>query len=222
MTSSASADLADLARRARTASQVRRVLFAATPLLAHHYIAGSSALAVDWYAEAREEADPPDPYSATPFRVVDEDGLASSVGWATSDLYDLEHSGDPGASLAEATAAAVTLLEPVLAKAIMGGFWDTVTKNVVRDKSAVGYQRYARAGACKFCVMLADRGAVYRQETAYFAAHKGCTCTAGPSFDPHAAEPTEMQYVASRRHRTPQQRADLRAYLTEHYPDLPG
>lgn len=42
------------------------------------------------------------------------------------------------------------------------------------------YQRIASPTACKFCRMLAGRGAVYRLETAGFRAHGNCGCTAEP------------------------------------------
>lgn len=42
------------------------------------------------------------------------------------------------------------------------------------------YQRIASPTACKFCRMLAGRGAVYRLETVGFQAHGNCGCTAEP------------------------------------------
>ena len=73
---------------------------------------------------------------------------------------------------------------------IFDGFTDTAEENVRADEAAVGWRRNARTGACPFCLMLADRGAVYRKEsTANFSAHSAgprgggnCRCTVVPVF----------------------------------------
>jgi hypothetical protein len=71
------------------------------------------------------------------------------------------------------------------------------------------------SGGCKLCRMLADRGAVYRHDTARFAAHPNCHCGAEPVFGANDTGETAsvMQYVASKRNRTPAQQAELRDYL---------
>jgi hypothetical protein len=67
--------------------------------------------------------------------------------------------------------------------------------------------------------MLADRGAVYSDETARFAAHPACKCTAQPVFSSqdYGDEASVMQYMASKARRTPQQQATLRDYLNANY-----
>jgi hypothetical protein len=47
--------------------------------------------------------------------------------------------------------------------------------------------------------MLAGRGAVYRRDTADFAAHDHCRCGAAPSWDPSAPEVSVQQYEATER-----------------------
>jgi hypothetical protein len=111
-------------------------------------------------------------------------------------------------------------LTPIVQRDVAAGFWDTMTENVKEDPEAVGWQRVARDGACPFCRMLADKGAVYRKEsTATFAAHTSCHCVAAPKFagGELGPEADAMQYVASSKRRTPQQRAALREYLKKHY-----
>jgi hypothetical protein len=73
-------------------------------------------------------------------------------------------------------------------------------------------------------VMLADRGAVFSEATASFAAHTDCHCAARPEFanGEHGPEASVEQYLASTKNRTPAQRARLREYLNENYPDAPG
>ena len=62
--------------------------------------------------------------------------------------------------------------------------------------------------------MLAGRGAVFRQDTARFAAHEHCSCTAQPVFDGQGGqEATALQYMASKRRRSESDRQRLRDYL---------
>jgi hypothetical protein len=72
--------------------------------------------------------------------------------------------------------------------------------------------------------MLADRGAVYIDTTVRFAAHGHCQCTAQPVFssNDYGEEATVMQYMASRKRRTPAQQASLRQYLNTNYSDFHG
>ena len=72
--------------------------------------------------------------------------------------------------------------------------------------------------------MLAARGAVYLDNTARFAAHTHCKCTAQPVFSSsdYGDEANVMQYMASRKKRTPEQQAALREYLNSNYPEFPG
>lgn len=75
----------------------------------------------------------------------------------------------------------------------------TVRENVMRDTRAVGWNRIARADGCDFCVMLSQRGAVYKKSTADFASHDKCRCRAAPSWDPAAPEVDVRAYEASQR-----------------------
>lgn len=73
---------------------------------------------------------------------------------------------------------------------------------------------------CRFCQMLAARGAVYKSSTARFAAHPYCDCTAEPVFNNMAIGPeaSVLQYEASKKRRSPAAKARLKAYLDEFYP----
>lgn len=205
-------------------ADIRGALFAATPLIVSDYIDGSAALALDWFEEIREAARPPRSYTPRPFAVVDDDALMSSVATATTALHDLERdiSRMTDDLLQQATEEALKVLEPAVQRDVAAGFWDTMTENAAEDPDAVGWQRFARANACKFCLMLAGRGAVYTEATADFAAHTSCHCVVGPSYDTEAPRADVMQYLASSKRRTPQQQAALREYLNENFPDAPG
>lgn len=224
VTQAATADVQKVAAASHSPADIRAALFAATPLIVGDYGDGAAALALDWYEELRDAAKPTKGFTPSPFAVVHEEELASSVAWATQALYDLEQQRNTIADelVAEATRRSLQLLEPVIQKDVASGFRDTVVNNATRDPAAAGWQRFARADGCKFCLMLAGRGAVYTEATADFAAHTDCHCLAGPSYDPHAPKASAIQYVASRRKRTAKERADVRDYLNHHFPDAPG
>ena len=66
--------------------------------------------------------------------------------------------------------------------------------------------------------MLSDKGAVFRAETARFAAHSNCHCSAAPVFNGQDGEEANvMQYVASQKRRSEKDRARLREYLNANY-----
>lgn len=64
----------------------------------------------------------------------------------------------------------------------LNGGRETITLTVQADKRSVGYQRVTSGNACNFCADLADRGAVYGEDSADFQAHDGCSCSAEPVF----------------------------------------
>lgn len=76
---------------------------------------------------------------------------------------------------------------------------NTVAGSIKADPQGVGWQRIPNSGACKFCLMLADRGGVYKKGTARFSAHAGCMCSARPSWDQNAREVSVNAYIASER-----------------------
>ncbi len=231
----ASAELASVVAEADpTPTALRAAIFSVAPLIVDGYIDGTGALALDWYEELREEAAPPRRFAPRIVAEVNDRILSASLAEATRPLYELTVSDErfDDLGLTEATSAALKSAQLVVEDFTTDGFRQTVTGNTLVDPDAVGWRRFARPGACSFCLMLADRGAVYRKETANFAAHgavmangrKGgnCRCVAGPAFDPKAPTASAIQYLATRQTRTPAQRATLRAYLAKNYPDARG
>jgi hypothetical protein len=194
-----------------SATARRAVLLDVVPDVIRYYADGSSALAADYYDDERERAAPPKLYVAEPVVVDREVKIRRAVAWASEPLFD-------GAE--EVTAGR---LAQVVQLESARPFRDTIVENRKRDPSAVGWRRVA-SGGCKFCRMLADRGAVYTDATALFASHENCKCTAQPVFSTNdfGEEADAMQYLASRRRRSPEQQAALRDYLNTNYPDFPG
>ena len=184
--------------------RTRERLLTVAPGLVEAYSDGTAALAVDHYTDMREQANPDRPYTAEPVVKLREEKILTGVAWATGPLYLAE----PDREMAAERLAQVIQLETARP------FRDTITTNRRRDPAAAGWRRVT-SGGCKFCRMLADRGAVYRESTARFASHPHCNCSAVPVFDgDDGPEASVMQYVASRRKRTPAQQQALRDYLT--------
>jgi hypothetical protein len=213
VTLSAVAEAVALPRRFTGAPEVRRAaLLDAVPGLIAYYSDGSSALAADFYEEERELAAVSSRFRVRP--VVEERTAEqrAAVAWATAPLFDesLEVS-------VEQRLAGVVQIETARP------FRSTITENARLDPDAAGWRRIANPGACKFCLMLADRGAVYKRPTVQFASHENCFCSAQPVWSTDdTVEANNFQYMASIRQRTPAQRAKLRDYLNANFPDSPG
>jgi hypothetical protein len=187
---------------------VRADLLEGVPEVVAYFSEGSAALAADFYDDEREAAGARGLYLAEPVIVDRAEKIRNAVAWAAAPL--LEPSGDatPQQRLAE-----------IVQYETARPYRDTITANRQRDPEAVGWRRLA-SGGCKFCQMLAGRGAVYRQDTARFASHTNCHCTAQPVFKSNdtGEEADVLQYVASKRNRTASERRQLREYLN----DAPG
>jgi hypothetical protein len=199
---------------------IRSALFVAAPLIVTEYASGSAALALDWFEDLREAASPPTIFRPSPVRLVTDDNIGELVALATQSLFDVEKGirDDIETALAES----LSEIESRIQKRVASAFRDAITQNTAADPSAVGWRRYARPGACRFCLMLAGKGEVYTESTANFAAHGDCHCVAGQSYDPSAPRASAMQYVASKKRRSAKERAAVRAYLNENYPDARG
>ncbi|MGK3957887.1 hypothetical protein ACLKOZ_17045 [Arthrobacter sp. R4] len=195
-----------LGRLSGSPEQQRAALLDIAPSVIGHYSDGSSALAADFYDDERERAAPPKLYIAEPVVLDRTEKIRRAVAWASDPLFV----GEP-----EKTAGR---LAEVVNLETARPYRDTILTNRRRDPSAAGWRRVTNGG-CKLCRMLADRGAVYIDTTARFAAHASCKCTAQPVFssDDYGDEANVMQYMASKARRSPQQQATLREYLNANY-----
>src|SRR5690242_13312191 len=185
----------------------RADLLDAVPQIIGYFADGSSALAADFYDDERERASARGRFLAEPVVLDRGEKIGRAVAWASQPLFDGD--GDPAARLAE-----VVQIETARP------YRDTITTNRQRDPQSVGWRRVS-AGGCSFCRMLSSRGAVYRAESARFASHMNCHCTAQPVFkgnDP-GDEADVVQYVASRRRPSARDRERVRAYLAENFGD---
>lgn len=199
-----------MVRRTSGSWESRRLqLLDTVPGVAAFYSEASTALAVDLYADSRAAAGVSSRFAVEQVVLDRTVKIRRGVAWASEPLAV----GDDPTTVAR--------LAIIAQKEMHESYRDTIITNQRRDPSSVGWQRIARAGACGMCRMLADRGAVYRQSTATFAAHNDCRCTAAPIFRGGEVGPEAdaMQYMVSRRSKTPAQRARIREYLKANYPD---
>lgn len=182
---------------------------AVVPDVVWTYQDAAAGLAADTYDVWRDQERVPGRFLAAPAAVAVEDQIAASVRNAVGPLW----TADPDAD------AARSLLAGMTTRLVARGASDTVVEATRRDERAVGWSRVARAGACRFCRMLAGRGGVYRSErSARFAAHDRCHCVATPSWDADAPDMPVVAYVASQRKQTAADKARVRAFLDANYP----
>jgi len=194
------ADLAEIARQSDDAlarvwrgldltkvADVREALVDLAMALGSGYGEASALATAEYFDDLRVAAGVDSTFVATLVNNLDEAAIRSDMGWAVDPLTR----EDPSTALAKAGTVIGALLRDASN--------DTVRTNVQRDITSVGWYRIARANGCDFCVMLSQRGAVYREKTADFAAHGNCHCTAKPSWDPDAPEVDVRAYEASQR-----------------------
>ncbi|MGW9268335.1 VG15 protein [Microbacterium sp. NPDC055599] len=196
-------------RRSSGRWESRRVqLLDTVPDVLGFYSEGSAALAADFYDDARVGV--AGRFSAAPVVLDRTVKIRRGVVWASEPLS------------ADDDELAAARFAQLMRSEMARPYRDTVLSNRRRDPQAVGWMRITRgAKSCKFCRMLADRGAVYREATVRFAAHDDCMCTAAPVFRGGEVGPeaSSVQYMASKRRRSPRERVFLRDYLEGNYPD---
>lgn len=188
---------------------VRGALLEAIPAEIAYFSNGSAALAADTYEEERELAKVRSTFTAEAVVLDRTVKVRRAVAWAAEPLFLLR----PDRLLTASRLAELVQVEVARPNR------DTTLANRRRDPASSGWRRIARPGACSFCRMLADRGGVYREKTAYFASHENCHCVAQPVFSTDdTIEVGAIQYIASKRNKTPEQRARVKSYLENFYP----
>lgn len=185
----------------------RDALLRFLPTLTDAYGDVAASVAADWYDDLREAAGVRSGYSVALAENTPHAAVRQRTRFGATHLF----TDTPDQTLAFLTSA--------VSKYVLAPGWDTIQENSIRDPAASGWHREVRAGACKFCRMLAGRGAVYKKATAHFAAHDNCNCVALPSWDKNAPEVSTDQYVASERTskmkpaRREQHRERIQSYL---------
>ncbi len=168
--------------------QIRNALIEQTKFVVTQYGDVAASMAAEWYDDIRATEGVGGNFRAvTAASPYDDDAVDGMVRRAVGPLF----------TQAPDVSAVMLTLATNAGKYVLGAARETVRRNTFRDPYASGWQRVARGGACKFCLMLVGRGGVYRKETAFFASHGDCNCAAVPSFDSHAPEVDVAIYRAS-------------------------
>lgn len=182
----------------------RLQLLDTVPNVIGYYSEGSASLAVDAYMDARVGV--AGAFTAAPVVLDRTVKIRRGIAWASDPLA----LGDVESSQAR--------MSKLVRSEMTRPYRDTTLGNGAQDGMFVGYKRIARAESCGFCKALADRGAVFKQNTAYFAAHDDCQCTAAAAFvgQPHGPEASVMQYTASKRRRTRAEKDAINAWAASY------
>lgn len=149
------------------------------PQLVMKYGEIGAALAADFYDELRLDAGVKSRFKAILAAPLPEEQVFVSTSWAVGPLF--REDGIPDVS------AAVSNLTDVTDRLVKQRYRDTVNLNTLRDPAQARWARVpSGAETCKFCLMLASRGAVYSGSAKAKAAHKyhgKCDCVPVPVWD---------------------------------------
>ena len=167
--------------------RARDALLTFTPQLVDTYGLIAATVAADWYDTVRAAEKVPGKFRATPVVPDESEAIVATVRRSA------------GALFTDTPATALDSLTGPVGKYALSGSRETIMRSSIRDPQASGWTRVTSGGSCAFCRMLAGRGAVYARDTADFASHTHCHCTAAPSWDPGAPEVPVEVYSASMR-----------------------
>lgn len=177
-------------------------LFDTLPALLDTWGVAAASAAADWYDELRATADVEGRFAAI-VEPLGDLGANALAGWAAQPL-----------SLPEPDlVTAQYRIDGGVQKRLVNAANKTITHSASEDPKARGYMRQTRPGACKFCVMVASRPAVYTQKSATFACHEHCYCQAVPAWGGHALP--VGPYKPSQRPNTPEEKARVKRWIAD-------
>ena len=206
------ADLTTLARRDLAAfwalvqgwpaDEVRDALMEVLPALGEQYGDAAAALAADYFETAREAAEVQGTFSPVIAEAPDRARWEALSRWGVDPLRvtpktpQVDDDGDPfdfGPDAEPDYAAALSRVSGGLQRTIADRHRLTIVESSIADPAASGWRRVARAGACDFCKVLADRrsdgeNGVYTEASVQFKSHDNCSCMASPSWSPNVTK----------------------------------
>lgn len=195
------------------------------PPLVDKWGVASASVAADWYDQLRATSDVAGTFEAIvpPMDL----GAEALAGWAAEPLTALLPQRPPPTPALELLPGEAPTLDPLgqaqyraeggLQKRVVNAANLVVTTSADQDPQATGYMRRvtnrSKTGPCKFCLMLASRGAVYTKASATFAAHEHCYCEAVPAW---GGQPLPVKpYARSARPMSATDRARVRAWIAK-------
>lgn len=150
----------------------RDALLETVPDLIDVYADAAAQLGGDYYANLREDSGASSDFTPT-YVTPDDDAVLASARWAAGGLFDPTRSLDGAVG-------------EVLDRHIKAGARDTVMQSSIDDPLHVRYARIPTGSVtCKFCAMLASRGAVYASDQSagkFKRWHGHCDCQVHPVF----------------------------------------
>jgi hypothetical protein len=175
-----------------------------------YYSEGSAALAADFYEDTRAEARAAGRFRAEMVVLDRTVRIRRGIAWASEPLSTSDDE------------AAMARLTEITRSELARPYRDTVLANRRQDPESVGWTRITSGAACGFCRLLASKGAIFKKSTANFAAHDNCSCTAAPVFKggEMGPEADALQYIGSKRKRTPREKQKLREAIA-YFESLP-
>lgn len=182
----ADGDLKVLWRHVRDGRDAKEALLDLLPDLVETYSLAAGSLAADYYDDVRDSVGAKGRFTAIVPETPDP-GTRELVRWALGAATDGE--------------TFKSLIEGGFQKRIANGARRVVTVSSSQDRAARGWMRIG-AGECDFCSLLVSRGSVYSEETADFAAHDHCNCSAAPAFDSEQIRSVRSEFVPSARRRS--------------------
>ena len=183
-------------------AEVQPALMDVLPAVLDAYALAAGAASADVYDDLRDAAGVAGRFAAivAPLR---EFGVESLVKWGLKPLSREV----PDLSTAR------TLVEGGVQKRVVNAGNESFTLSASEDPQARGYQRVTRSSACRFCQMVAGRGAVYTKASSTFACHEHCHCSAVPAWGGRALP--VGPYEPSDRPMTDADRARVRKWIAD-------
>lgn len=135
---------------------VRYALEDFLPDLVQDYGQAGAVLAAEFYEELREVSEVPGRFTALSSEPPVPEAVKTSSRFAIGPLFQGENASPQDA---------LTLLTGITQRHIMQAGRDTLFKNAQRDKTRPRFARVpSGTDTCKFCLILASRGAIYTSE----------------------------------------------------------
>lgn len=171
----------------------------------------SSQLAASYYMAFRQlelgiDAPPVTPVFA---EAANAEQLATSL--LVTGPVSLKNGMARGLPIAKAAQAAEVNSARASMRLSLDGGRETLTSTIGADPNATGWQRVTSGNACAFCEMLAGRGTVYKEDSADFASHDHCSCSAEPTFE--GAGRSVRDFTPSSRNISDADRARVRDWI---------
>lgn len=196
---------------------IGQALFDVVPGVVQKWNLAAASIAADWYDELRDREAVAGHFTAIVPDLRDQ-GAHALAGWGAEALQEptiqrVEPPQPVKPDRLSPVESAQDRVEGGLQKRLVNAANLTVTESSNADPQARGYMRRTRVEACKFCIMVASRGAVYTKSSATFACHERCYCEAVPAWGGKALP--VGPYKPSDRPSTPADRERVRRWIRE-------